>query len=95
MKTLVIGAAAAAAIGFAPLTVLTSGVAQAGPLCQLPPNTPLTPQILQLHQQCLQMEQNQNLCGLASGCPPGDPCVNGSPGERQVCADERAGAQHP
>jgi hypothetical protein len=91
MRTLVIGAAAAAAIGFAPFSVFTSGVAKAGPLC--PPSMAATSAAI--YQQCLTMEQNQNLCGLASGCTPGDPCTVGSPGERQVCADVRAGAQPP
>lgn len=41
--------------------------AHAGPLC--PPNMPgMTPAKL---QQCLNMENNQNTCGVAAGCPQG------------------------
>jgi hypothetical protein len=71
--------AAAAAIAMAPISVLTSNMAQAGPLC----SPSMVPSI---YEQCLQAEQNQATCGLASGCNPGDPCVVGSPGEKANCA---------
>jgi hypothetical protein len=85
-----LAAAAAAAFAFAPFSVLTSGVAQAGPLC--PASLAQNPA---LYQQCLTAEQNQNYCGLASGCTPGDPCVVGSPIERSTCQDARAAGQQP
>jgi hypothetical protein len=83
-------AAAAAAIAFAPFSMIASPPAQAGPLCAQAAQVGGA-----LYQRCLEMERNQNLCGSASGCTPGDPCTVGSAGERQVCADVRAGAQQP
>ncbi|OBI53457.1 hypothetical protein A5707_11315 [Mycobacterium kyorinense] len=96
MKTL--GVAAAAAIAFAPFAVLPvqqAPPAHAGPLCPNEPNLAGNPRYEQLHQQCLQAEQNQNECFDATGCTPGDPCVVGSPIERGACADARAAGQLP
>jgi hypothetical protein len=86
MRTLIarLGVAAAAAIAFAPFSVLTSGVAQAGPLC-----SQSMAQFPDIYQQCLEAEKNQNYCGLASGCNEGDPCVVGSPTEQGTCAADR------
>jgi hypothetical protein len=85
--------AAAAVIGFAPLSLVAGGVAQAGPLCPEYPNLAGNPRYEQLHQQCLQAERNQNLCTDARGCTPGDPCVVGSAYERAICGDSKLAGQ--
>jgi hypothetical protein len=81
---------AAAAIALAvPFSVLTSGAAQAGPLCDHHQQFP------EIYQRCLTAEQNQAYCGLASGCVEGDPCTVGSPTEQAICKDMQLSGQAP
>jgi uncharacterized low-complexity protein len=74
-----VGAAAAASSMW-----ITTPAAHAGPLC-----SPSMAAIPSVYQQCLAAERNQNECGQASGCAPGDPCVSGSPSERAICGDRK------
>lgn len=94
--TRVLAMAAVASVPIGALPMITAAPAQAGPLCPpLPANVQMTPRLQQLHEQCLQAERNQNYCGLASGCTPGDPCVVGSPSEIAACNDARLSGQQP
>lgn len=88
--------AAAVAIAFAPFSVIAAGSAHAAPPCPGPMlGVPWTPQMENIRQQCLQAGRNQDYCGDARGCTPGDPCVVGSAVERAVCNDARLSGQQP
>lgn len=103
MRTLVIGAAAAAAIGFAPFMVLTSPPAGAAP-CTPPVQGPRFAGDITPCMACMNAAgQNVNAMLACQGHAPVGPirapdpqCAQyRAPGDIQQCEDDLHGAQHP